>query len=98
MLLTKTTVLPSGDHEAAPTCRVMYSFSIERLCWLCSTLALGLLAICLGSVMTFAACKVSAEANVLMITTIAKSVKGRIKIHAALAGCEKTLAALGSWK
>ena len=44
-------VVPSpGDHAAGPICRVMYSFSIARLCENCSTLAFGLLVICLGSV------------------------------------------------
>ena len=32
MLVTKAIVLPSGDQAVAPTERVMYSLSMERLC------------------------------------------------------------------
>src|SRR2546430_877619 len=54
-LLTNTIVLPSGDQSGWPTCRVMYSFSIERFF---ATCALGLEVICLGSVIACGAGKV----------------------------------------
>src|SRR5271170_6377313 len=81
MLEMKAMLLPSGDHVGRPTWRVMYSFSTVRLRG--STCALGLEAICLGSVTDCGAGKVWAVAvsvtTVLMSMTIAKSTRVRMK-------------------
>src|ERR1700675_5034805 len=65
----KAMFLPSGDQVVAPTERVMYSLSMERPCWFCSTLALGLLVICLGSVMAWGAGRFCGRARVLIEMT-----------------------------
>jgi len=80
VLLTSTIILAVGDQEALPTCRVMYSFSMDRLCWFCSTCAFGLLAICLGSVMAFGNGKAWAEANELISTTITNEMTLRMRV------------------
>jgi hypothetical protein len=53
MFETKAMLLPSGDQVLAPTERVANRRSMERLCWFCSTFALGLLVISLGSVIAW---------------------------------------------
>ena len=45
---------------------------MERLCWFCSTWALGLLVICLGSVIAWGTGKVWAGVRVLIEMTSSK--------------------------
>ena len=71
-------VLPSGDQLVAPTERVMYKRSTERLCWLCSTCALGLLVMCLGSVMAWGAGRFCGRVRVLIEMTMKKRMKVRM--------------------
>src|SRR6266478_945718 len=78
MFETNAMVLPSGDQVVAPTDRVMYSRSMERLCWFCSTFALGLLVICLGSVIAWGAGRVCGRVRVLIEMTMANKVNERI--------------------
>ena len=55
----------------------MYSFSMERFF---STCALGLLVICLGSVMACGTGKVCARVRVLMMTKIANRLRVRMQL------------------
>src|ERR1700704_3704352 len=74
MLEMKAMLLPSGDHVGRPTCLVMKSFSMVKLRG--STCALGLEAICLGSVTAWGEGRVWAAVSmtaVLINMTIAKS-------------------------
>src|SRR4029077_11774771 len=66
-LLTKATVLPSGDQVEPPTWRVMERFSMERLF---STRASGLEVISLGSVIASGAGSVWDLAKALIIISI----------------------------
>src|SRR5579864_9500332 len=83
MFEMKARLLPSGDQVGRPTWRVMYSFSMVRLRG--STCALGLEAICLGSVIACGvgrvwAVTVSAR-TVLMSMTITKRSKVRMELE-----------------
>src|SRR5581483_4653699 len=75
MFETNAMVLPSGDQAVPAIARVMKSFSIDRSR---STLALGLLEICLGSVMACGAGRVCVRAIVLIIATVDIRIKLRI--------------------
>ena len=51
---------------------------MERLCWFCCTFALGVLVICLGSVIAWGAGRFWGKARVLIEMTMASTVKERI--------------------